>query len=96
MNRQSLLELIRQSLGGTATIQAAKLSLSAVLQAIQDGLKEDGYVRLARFGIFETKRRQPRRLLHPLTHQEQTLPHRYIPVFSASKYLHLKNEGKTD
>lgn len=65
MNRHSLLELVRQQLGGTATPMAAQLALHAVLRGIRDGLNQDGEVRLAGFGTFRVQQRAPRRLLLP-------------------------------
>ena len=55
MNKKQLLEHIRLALGGTATQSAAELALQAVTRAIQDGLREDGEVKLARFGTFRMR-----------------------------------------
>lgn len=83
MNRQGLQELVRHQLGGTATPMAAQLALDAVLRAIADGLRQDGEVKLARFGTFQVRQRASRRLLLPASHQEHILPQRHVIVFKA-------------
>lgn len=80
-NRQTLQELVRQQLGGTATPMAAQLAVDAVLRSICDGLAEDGEVRLAHFGTFKVVQRAPRRLLLPGSQQELQLPQRKTVTF---------------
>lgn len=81
MNRQGLQELVRHRLGGTATPMAAQLAQDAVLKAITDGLRQDGEVKLARFGTFRVQQRAPRRLLLPSSRKEHILPLRNTVVF---------------
>ena len=81
---KDLLESIRGKLGGTATPMAAELALQAVAQAIRDGLREDGEVRLARFGTFRLRTCKPRRLLLPRTGEAATLPERTQLRFTPS------------
>ena len=81
MNRRQLLELIRQALGGTATQSAAELALDADTRAIQDGLREDGEVKLARFGSFRMRRVAARRLLLPGSATPMQLPEREVLRF---------------
>lgn len=89
MNRKELLELIRQALGGTATQGAAELALQAVTRAVQDGLREDGEVKLARFGTFRMRRVAARKLLLPGCGTPMQLPERevlrFIPPRKAGK-----------
>lgn len=91
MNRKQLLEHIRLALGGTATQSAADLALHAVVRAIQDGLKEDGEVKLARFGTFRMKQVAARRLLIPGSGRPMQLPPRkvlrFIPPTHSEKSL---------
>lgn len=82
-NRQSLQELVRRQLGGTATPMAAQLALDAVLRGISDGLQQEGEVRIARFGTFQVKHRAPRRLLLPGTETSHQLPQRRVIVFKS-------------
>lgn len=84
MKRHELEERIREALGGTATHYAAELALSAVIRAIRDGLKEDGEVKLARFGTFRLVQRAPRRLCLPRSGEPLTLPPRTELRFTAA------------
>lgn len=84
MPHQSLTEQIRRALGGTATPMAAELALHAVIQAISAGLKEDGAVRLSRFGTFELRRVRPRRLRLPHSGAVHELPIRTVIRFHPS------------
>ena len=81
MNRRRLQELVRSQLGGTATPMAAQLALDAVLQAISDGLKSDGLVKLARFGTFKVQQRAPRTLLLPGSGKQHQLQQRQVVTF---------------
>lgn len=81
MSRKRLVENIRRALGGTATQNAAELALSAVTQAIRDGMREDEVVKLAKFGTFRLKQVRARRLLLPHNGQSLTLPPRKVMRF---------------
>lgn len=83
MNRQGLQELVRHQLGGTATPMAAQIALDAVLRSIAEGINQDGEVKLAHFGTFRVKKREPRRLLLPGSATECVLPLRKVVIFKA-------------
>ncbi|MBQ8377233.1 MAG: HU family DNA-binding protein [Akkermansia sp.] len=83
MNRQGLQELVRHQLGGTATPMAAQMALDAVLRSIAEGINQDGEVKLAHFGTFRVKKREPRRLLLPGSATEWVLPSREVVTFKA-------------
>lgn len=84
MKKKQLLEHIRNALGGTATHNAAELALRAVTQAISDGLREEGEVKLARFGTFRLKEVAARRLLLPHNGKSMLLPPRKVLRFIPS------------
>lgn len=86
MQRKELLQMVREALGGTATQSAAELALEAVVRAIRDGLREDGEVRLAKFGTFRMKECRPRRLRNPRTGEEMQLPARRELRFTPSQH----------
>ena len=86
MQRKELLQMVREALGGTATQSAAELALEAVVRAIRDGLREDGEVRLAKFGTFRMKECCPRRLRNPRTGEEMQLPARRELRFTPSHH----------
>lgn len=87
MTHKELLDAVRANLGGTATPMAAELAITAVTRAIRDGIREDGCVKLARFGTFKLQQQQPRRLICPSTHQAITLPTRSVVRFTPSPTL---------
>lgn len=91
MSQRNLLESIRNALGGTATQQAAELALRAVLQAIHDGLAEDGEVKLSGFGSFKIKNVAARRVILPRSKQSMQLPPRQVLRFIPSA----KQQGTT-
>lgn len=74
MNKKGLQEKVREALGGTATPQAAALALDAVLKSIQEGLVEDGQVRLAGFGQFKLKTLGARRMPSPHSPEITLIP----------------------
>lgn len=91
-----LIPLIRSHLGGTATQGAAELALQAVTRAIRDGLKEDGEVKLARFGTFRLKSVAPRRLTLPGSGKAMELPRRRVLRFTPSPCLPSLGKGPHD
>lgn len=76
LHRHEPEERIREALGGTATRYAAEMALNAVIRAVRDGLKEDGEVKLARFGTFRLVPCAARKLRLPRSGEEYTLPPR--------------------
>ena len=59
MNQQDIANAVAESMGSTKA-EAAK-AVTAVLDAIRDGLKRGDKVALSGFGIFETAQRGPRK-----------------------------------
>lgn len=94
MNNSDFLEVVRKALGGTATQHAAELALSAVTRAIRDGLREDGEVRLAKFGTWRLQKQQPRKLRLPRNQEEMTLPERTVIRFTPSPTPKTANNGE--
>ncbi len=84
MPHSSLSERVRLLLGGTATPQAAELAIAAVTRAMAEGLREDGEVRLANFGVLRRRKRAARRLLLPRTGEPALLPEREEIGFTPS------------
>ncbi len=77
-------ERVRQALGGTATPEAAELAITAVTNAITEGLEEDGEVRLANFGVLRIVERAPRRLKLFGSIIPSILPQRRVISFKAA------------
>ncbi len=74
MKRQHIIDELREALGGTATSGAAALALDSVLLALEEGLREDGVVKLSGFGSFRVQESPARRLRHPKTGELCTIP----------------------
>jgi len=84
MNSVELNDLVRDALGGTATSVAASLSIDAVLRSIEEGLREDGLVKLAGFGSFQVKETAARSLRLPSNGKICDLPARSQLRFKAA------------
>ena len=84
MNKQELKEEVRKALGGTATPMAAELALDAVLRSIQEGLSEDGEVKLSGFGCFSIQELRARRIHQPHKGELYEIPNRLKVQFKAS------------
>ena len=68
MNKSELVEVIQKNLREDATKRAAEDALSAVLDAIVEGVKgKDGKVQLIGFGTFAVKERAARMGRNPKT-----------------------------
>jgi DNA-binding protein HU-beta len=66
MNKQELVEAVKAKADIESTA-AADRAVKAVLEAIQEGVKQDGSVQLIGFGTFSVKERGARDGRNPLT-----------------------------
>ena len=69
------------------TARQAAQALNEVLSGIQEGLVQDGHVRLAGFGNFTVKERAARTGRNPQTGETMEIPARKVVTFSASSAL---------
>jgi DNA-binding protein HU-beta len=60
MKKGELTKAVREALGEGASKQAAENAIAAVLNAIVEGVKEDGSVQIAGFGTFKLRHRAAR------------------------------------
>ena len=65
----------------------AEKALNAVIEAITDGLKNDGKVQLVGFGTFEVRERAAREGKNPATGETIQIPASRVPTFKAGKGL---------
>jgi DNA-binding protein HU-beta len=72
MNKSDLVEAVAAGMG-VAKADGAK-AVEAVLAAITSGLKADGKVNLAGFGVFSKKVRAARKGINPATKQPIDIP----------------------
>lgn len=69
------------------TKKDAEKAVNATLDAIAEGLKNDGKVQLVGFGTFEVRDRAERTGLNPATGETITIAASKVPAFKAGKNL---------
>jgi DNA-binding protein HU-beta len=67
MNKAELVSEVQKLLGEGASLAAAERAADSVLQAIRNGLKQDGEVHLVGFGTFVVTQRKARKGFNPHT-----------------------------
>lgn len=65
----------------------AEKAVNATLQAIAEGMKNDGKVQFAGFGTFEVRERAARKGLNPATGETIDIAACKVPAFKAGKNL---------
>ncbi len=76
MNKTELIDSIQEKLGGEASKREAEDALSAVLDAIADGVKKDPAkgIQLIGFGTFKVAERSARTGRNPRTGEPMEIP----------------------
>ncbi len=87
MNKAELVDAVQGSLGKDATKRAAEDSVSAVLEAIANGIRGDRKVQLIGFGTFEVKNRAARMGRNPKTGEPMQIQASKSVGFKASSTL---------
>ncbi len=85
MNKQALVELVHEKIGGTK-VQAEEI-VNAMFDAIVNTLKKGGEVSIAGIGIFSVKDRAARMARNPKTGEPVHVPATRVPKFRAAKAL---------
>ena len=85
MNKTDMTRRIAEKTGRTLT--EAEISLTAVLEAIEEALARGDTVRLMGFGTFLVKQREKRRGRNPQTGEVINIPARKVPMFKAGAQL---------
>ncbi len=85
MNKQAIIELVHETLGGTK-VQAEKI-VDTVFDGIVNTLKKGDDVSIAGFGIFSAKMRAARTARNPRTGESINVSAMRVPKFRASKSL---------
>ncbi|MEA3399229.1 MAG: HU family DNA-binding protein [Patescibacteria group bacterium] len=85
MNKQALVELVHEKLGGTK-VQAEDI-VDSIFDAIVTTLKKGDEVSIAGIGIFSVKDRAARMARNPKTGEQVHVPARRVPKFRAAKAL---------
>jgi DNA-binding protein HU-beta len=85
MNKQALIELVHEKVGGTK-IQAEEV-VNAIFDSIVATLKKGGEVSIAGIGIFSVKARAARMARNPKTGETVKVAATKVPKFRAAKAL---------
>ena len=72
---------------GELSKKDAEKAVNATLQAIAEGMKNDGKVQLVGFGTFEVRDRAARKGLNPATGESIDIAACKVPAFKAGKSL---------
>lgn len=92
MNKQSLVEAVRQETG--STVKEATASVDAVFGAISKGLAKGEGLRLVGFGTFKVQERAPRKGRNPQSGEEIQIEARKVVTFKAGASLKDAVNGK--
>lgn len=85
MNKNDLIEMVQQQLGGTK-VQAESV-VSGIFDSIAGSLQKGTDVSIAGFGIFKVKPRAAREARNPRTGEMVKVPATKVPKFQAGKAL---------
>lgn len=85
MTKKDLVNIVSNKLGFTQT-DIAK-TIECVLDTIVEKLAEGKRWEIRNFGVFEVKKRAPRKGRNPKTKEEVAVPERYVVTFKPGKEL---------
>ena len=85
MTKKEIVRTISEEIGLTQL--KTKEIVQKTFDAIVETLVEDGRIELRNFGVFEVKRRAPRKARNPRTGETIQIPASVQPKFSAGKGL---------
>ncbi len=85
MTKKDLVNIVSNKLGFTQT-DIAK-TIECVLETIVEKLAEGKRWEIRNFGVFEVKKRAPRKGRNPKTKEEVAVPERYVVTFKPGKEL---------
>lgn len=85
MNKQSLVEVVHEAVGGTKA--SAEKAVDSLIEAITGSLKKGDEVSIAGLGIFSAKTRAARTARNPRTGETVSVPAMRVPKFRPAKAL---------
>ncbi len=85
MNKLDLVTIVAEKAG--ITKRDAERAVNAMVESIEDALKQGERVSLVGFGTFEVRDRKPRVGRNPQTGEEIRIPAGRVPSFKAGKSL---------
>ena len=91
MTRKEIVRSISEDLGLTQL--QTKQIVQKVFEAILNTLAEEGRVELRNFGVFEVKRRGPRRARNPKTGEKVLVPEKSVVTFKPGRIVQQRVEA---
>ena len=91
MTRKEIVRSISEDLGLTQL--KTKQIVQKVFEAILNTLVEEGRVELRNFGVFEVKRRAPRRGRNPRTGEKVSVPEKSVVTFKPGQTMQQRVEA---
>lgn len=88
MNKTELVSAVAKQ--ANLTQAQAKAAVDAALDAISNGIKEEGKVALLGFGTFSVNERPAREGINPATKQKIQIPAKKVVKFKAGAQLEIK------
>ncbi|RRD80765.1 HU family DNA-binding protein [Alloprevotella sp. OH1205_COT-284] len=88
MNKTELVSAVAKQ--ANLTQAQAKAAIDAALDAIANGIKEEGKVALLGFGTFSVNERPAREGINPATKQKIQIPAKKVVKFKAGAQLEIK------
>ena len=85
MTKKEIVRTISEEIGLTQL--KTKEIVQKTFDAIVDALVEDGRIELRNFGVFEVKRRAPRKARNPRTGTDVFVPEKYVVTFKPGKEM---------
>ncbi len=93
MTKKEIVRSISEDLGLTQL--KTKEIVQKVFEAILNTLAEEGRVELRNFGIFEVKRRAPRKARNPRTGEDVFVPEKSVVAFKPGQIMQQRVEAFT-
>lgn len=85
MTKKEIVRTISEEIGLTQL--KTKVIVQQTFNAIVDALVEDGRIELRNFGVFEVKKRAPRKARNPRTGDKVFVPEKYVVTFKPGKEM---------
>ena len=85
MTKKEIAKTIAEKVGITQ-IQAQEI-VQCVFDGITDTLVKEGRIELRNFGVFEVKKRKPRKARNPKTGEKVRVPARMVVTFRAGRVM---------
>lgn len=85
MTKKEIVRTISEEIGLTQL--KTKEIVQKTFDAIVDTLVEDGRIELRNFGVFEVKRRAPRKARNPRTGARVDVPEKFVVTFKPGKQM---------